>query len=326
MNILWCGGEDIDFPNGASLGVSTDSALFRASFNVRCALINTSGSRSNNFAEGGVTSGWCSRYCGNSSPSSLTSSVRLLGLVKDSTTSDGIYIGVSSLARTKLVLYKYVGTTMTSLATESGASLAGNLKLHLNVENYGSSATVKVFANDNLVIEYTGDISISGVSDFKAVAVGSSGAYYCISEVIVADSDTRAISGLATLAIDGAGDANAGTGTYADIDEITNSDADLWYTDTTNAEAQFATSGMPTGTYSVLAVKVTSRGAKSSGATPQTLSLGVKTNSTVNAETGQALDTVFATKERLMASNPVTASAWTTSEINALQLNLKAAA
>ena len=326
MAILWCGSEDIDFPNGGAVTTDSTAGYFRASY-ARGTIYNANAGvmlRSIPFPGGAVTSCWFSFY--GRTFTSLSTSKGYVGLGL-SNTAKGLFIG-SGASSTKLALLKFDGTTWTVLASESGTSLtvATLHRFDIQVIDFGANATINVYLGGALLVTYTGDVTVSGMSNFDSVFT------YCplnatligLSEVIVADDDTRTLS-LVTLAPAAAGDANAWTGAYTAVDEIATNDADVVYTNTADQNCQFNLSNLPAGTFIIKGVKNAARVAKSASATANKLKLGVKTNSTVNVDTGSAATTAWVTQERYMATNPVTAADWSMAEIDALQINLQSA-
>lgn len=325
MNILWCGGEDIDFPNGAAPTVETSSYLFRSSLNIRCALSNasyTSPSKSTAFSP--ITSGWLSfrAYVASTGYSYIKS----VGFGKLGANIGALVIGGDS-GGTKLTLWKLSGTTWTALASESGSSLASSTlyKFDINITNYGISSNVKVYMERVLLIDFTGDVTATGVSSVDSVWLFGPGSPWRVSEIIVSEEDTRLLS-LCTLPINAAGDSNAFSGAFTDIDEVINSDADVMYTNTAGVDAQVNIADLPSGTFAIKAVKISARACKSTDASIGGLCLGVKSGGTINPGSSVAQAINFATSERIMAQNPVTANNWSPSDINNLQLNFRSAA
>jgi len=262
-------------------------------------------------------------------PTSLNLSIRLCGLGNSSTAKSGLYVGNDSSTAAKVALIKYDGTTATTLATESGTSLSASTihKIDMHLTSYGASASVDVYVDGSLVISYTGNVSVSGVSNVDSVFIGSisTSTNADISEIIVADSDTRNMS-LVTNYLNAVGDSNAWTGAYTDIDEAAINDADLIYDNTDGHQALFGLHELPSGNFSVLAVKEAIRACKSSDSTPTSINLGVKSGGTVNVSDNHSLSTSWDTKERYMLTNPVTGNPFTASEVDSLQLALEAAA
>ena len=328
MAILWCGGEDIDFKALSIYGTSTSSSNMRSGYARLSLNIQTGAPQfgvSNPFPSGNVLSAWLSFRI---KVAMMDANIRLCGLGSSSYTSRGIFVASSSTT-TKLALKKYDGTTLTELAAEAGTSLTktGIHKIDMQIIDYGDSATVNVYCNGNLVITYTGDITVSGISSLDCVQLGNSALVtsYYLSEIIVSDTDSRNMS-LVTNYPSAAGDSNSWTGGYTDIDETTINDADVVYDNTVGHQALFGLSDLPAGSFSVLAVKEAIRACKSSDSTPTSINLGVKSGGTVNVNDNHSLSTSWETKERYMSTNPVTGNPFTTSEVDSLQLALEAAA
>lgn len=322
MSILWCGGEDIDFPNGAPVIVNTTASYKRAVS--RCHIYQNASafSKSSVFPGGEITSGWFSFQV-----FPVTSGVNSLriGLGK-SGSAKGLYLGIGSSAL-KLNIYKWDDTTATKLVAETGASLSGVVhKVDVQLINYGGAGTINVYLDSTLLMTYTGDISISGVTGFDSVMLygTSAGGYFGVSEIIVADEDTRTMS-LVACGPTGAGDANTfTTGTYAEIDETTNSDLDVMSDNTNGHAAQVAIIDLPAGTFSIKHVAVKAR-AVQTGSAVSKLKLGVRSGATTNVDSSQTAPGYWGILERNMATNPITASKWQQSEIDSLQMAFEVA-
>jgi hypothetical protein len=230
MTILWFGGEDIDFPNGTPIAVRTASSPFRSGY-ARCGLncgTSSTASRSLSFSGGAVTSAWLHFQA---FVNSATTTIPFAGLGLNSAGNGGIFVGSSTTVAGKCALYKWDGTTLTQLATETGTSLPGSgaiIAIDVQISSYGASSTVNVYVNNNLVITFSGSTAISGISNLDCAAVWcNSGGNYFASELIVADADTRSMS-LVTMALNATGDANNWTtGTFASINPVTINDANV---------------------------------------------------------------------------------------------------
>ena len=317
MSILWCGGEDIDFPNETIPAAGTfsfDTSMSRGT--LRC----PSGiAKSVLFT--GITSGWL-HFVGSVSgtyPSDL-----LAGLFQ-SASNKGILVS-TSVTGSKIQLRKYDGSSYTLLASETGGSyVSGIRKVDLQISGIGSSSNAKVYVDSILFIDFTGDLSISGLTELNCVRIyGQYGSFGWnsneFSQIIVADEDTRLMS-LLTLAPSAAGDTSDWTNGYANIDEVTLSDTDTVYSETATQEFQCNLTGMPTGDFSVKAVKMAARMADAVGGFDA--QIGLRTNSTTSLGADVGLTTSWAIYESLYLTNPVTSSAFTPAEIEALQLAFK---
>ncbi len=337
MTILWCGGEDVDFPFGEAVTTYTNPAgspVYRTGF-ARCAVGDStaaSSSRSLSFVGGAVTSAWLHfeayvLVAGASAP--------FAGFGLNSFGDGGVYVGTSTVAAAKCGLYKWDGVTLTQLATELGTSLpgisnGGLVAIDMQISSYGATSTVNVYVHNVLVITFTGSTAIAGISNLDCVSIYGSPSIstkvYPLSEFIVGDADTRSMS-LLTMAPNAAGDVNNWTtGTYANINPTTINDASVIAVNTTGQDFQANLIDLPAGSFgNVQAVKAAVRAEVTAGSTPTSLKIGVKTSSTVNVDSGRSLTTGFLTYERLMLTNPVTTNPWLASEMNPLQMDLQSA-
>lgn len=321
--ILWCGGEDVDFPNGGSVTPSTTSGYFRAGY-ARCALTN-SGSQmiSAAFPGGLVTSVWLSvQYYRASNVATW-----IIGLSGGTNFPSGLYIYDNGGGVQLNNVYSSAGHV---LASESGSSINGTgvmYKLDMHVLNYGASSTVTIYVNGATtpVVNYSGSTAISGMSGYDRVGTGNSLGNSWFSEWIVADEDTRTMS-LVTMAPNGAGTTDLWTGTYTNVNPVTINDASYVNTNVTGQDEQFNVIDLPSGTWTVKAVKAVARAAVSAGSPTATqLAIGVNSGGTVNVGSNIALTGSFVNYERLMTTNPVSGSAWAQSDMNPLQIDLRSA-
>lgn len=322
MSILWCGGEDIDFssPGSVTSTTSYNGTPMRSDF-ARCAV-----SSGEVFVYGvpvldtPVTSCWMS-FQGRVTDFGSGKNLRVCGMV-DSASGKGIYVGANPSAQTYLSINKYDGSTVTSLAAESTATLDGSVhKFDLQIIDHGATATVNLYKDGSLAATYSGSTEISGVDSFNAVGMANVVIYgSCVSEIIVADEDTRLLS-VRTASPSAAGDTTEWEGAYTDIDEVTLSDADVISTDTADEDFQCNLTGMPAGDYIVKAVKVAARCTDGIGG--MGIKIGIKTNSDVDLSDAITLGGYWETKERLYNENPITSNRFTPAEIDALQIALQ---
>lgn len=328
MSVLWCGGEDIDFPNNAGLSIQSASAGYRTAY-ARCCLRSstTTPGRSLVFPGGAVTSCWLSFQ--GFGGSTFFSATLIAGLAKDPTTAAGLYIGSNDAINTKLSLWKHDGvTTKTVLATETGASLGGGVVFRCDMQliSYGVAATVNVYINNVLVLTFTGDVTVSGVASLSAAAIGiSGGGNSGASEIIVADEDPRGWVGLATMAPNGQGTTDDWNNTaYTNVNPVTINDANATYVNLTGLNEQYNLTDLLSGVYVVKAVKVAARSLSTTGAVANQLKLGFNSGGSVAGAAAHSPTTAFTTYEDYFATNPVTSAPWGNSvEMNALQVNLQ---
>jgi len=329
MAILWCGGEDIDFSLGAAITPITTASHFRAGY-PRCTVRqDTSGSisKSSIFAGGAITSAWLSARM---ITFNVGLNLRMIGLGL-SGTNKCLLIGTDSANAAKLALSKYDGTTLTQLAAELGTSLAPGVlqRLEVQVVNYGATATVNVYLDGALIITFTGNVTVSGMTNFDSVFVmrsNPSGSMFAeFSEIMVASEDLRAFPGLVTLALTGDGTTTDWTGIFSTINGTTISDATPNYTDASDQLQEFDVTNLPSGTFKVRAIKIAARAAKAAG-TPTQIALGYNEAGTVTVGGDIALTTAYATYEQLDLVNPRTSADWDQSILNALQIAAKSKA
>jgi len=326
MAILWCGGEDIDFPNGSAVSITTTGTYFRSAYS-RCAICaNSEGttSKSKPFSGGAVTSAWLSSQIYHVSPGYDVTCGIGLGL---STLNSGLFFGATKGGYA--TIYKRNDVTETLLATSSSLVFGADTtvkKVDFHVSGYGATATVNVYIAGVLAVTYTGDVTVTGMTNFDSVYISRQhnlGIFQC-SEIAVSSTDTRNMIGLKTLAPTADGTTTDWTGDYSAVDEITISDADVDYSDTNAQDQEFAISDLPAGTFTIPACKIAVRTTKSEDASIGNIALGWLSG-TVAVGSNQALTTAWATYEELDTVNPVTSNPWLQSEMNDLQINLRSA-
>ncbi len=326
MALYFAGGEDIDFPLGSAIAIGTTSGThYRAGGYARCG-VKSAGARSNVFTAGVQTSCWLSFRWAQTN--GVFGALLCAGVVSGSTTNKGIWVGSDASTGLKIVIFKYDGTTKTALATTASNIFSASsgiliLKIDLQIVSYGASSTLNLYINGVLVATFSGDCTVSGVTNFDSVGLGGDHTQTNgMSELIVASEDTRNFS-LLTMAPTGVGTTADWAGTYTDIDETTLSDADVVSSNTASQDEQYNATNTPAGSFSVPYIVVKARATKDVVAAATTVALGVNHGGSIDAGTPQAMTTSWDTYERSMATNPVTAAAWTQSDIDSLQINLR---
>jgi hypothetical protein len=329
--ILWAGGEDIDFPNNFSGGpavMTAGSGQYDPTYTRAAVFPSTGYVVSNSFAGGPVTTAWLHEVVYNNVNvcCNVNAVSPVLGLTGGPSTNAGLWIGTYNYG-SQLSLYKFNGSTFTTLASEPGNSFicCARYSLDLHVVSFGTSATVTVYVNGSPtpIISYSGDVTVSGVSSVSAVSLARVNyiSYFPTSQIIVSDTDTRTMH-LATLAPNAAGDANAWTGSYTNINPISINDASVIYDANAGDNFESKLNALPAGTFWVPAVVVKARGVKGSTGLGS-LGLGVKTNSVINIPGFSSQQLYWSTTETYYQSNPVTSASWTQGDVNALQINLQ---
>lgn len=329
MSILWCGGEDIDFPNGSACAPPiTTGGRFRSGYS-RFALnlqSYTGECYSNPFPGGAITSFWLSFqwYFGYATTNIHP---RSIGLVNTAYPTRGLFFG-SVNGTPDVRVTKYDGTTLTTVASSSDNSLfAGINKIDVCVTSYGATANLKVYVNGSATpsIDVSGvDLSVSGIADLNAVRIlGLGNVFISISEIIVANEDTRTFS-LVTHYPNEASGTLDWSGAYTTIDENAIADADLTNVNTNDKDAQYGISATPAGSFAVHAIKIAARATKTSDSTPTKLQLGLYDGATIDVDAGQTPTTGWATYERLTAQ--INSAQITTAIMDSALLVLRSAA
>lgn len=333
MNIWGTLGEDIDLAIVGGTSVQTSSSFYRTGW-ARCAL-QQSGSSSNipahgyPFPGGALTSAWlsCRIYVGTSLYAPAPTPLIGFGL---SGTNSALMIGVDAYSKTYLMTIS--SGTNANLVLEGGNSftLGTVLKLDMQVTNYGASSTVNVYINGTLVIAFSGNCAVSGMTNFDHIYFtawnndASTAVYF--SEMVVADSDTRGILGLQTMALTGAGTTTQWTNnTYTNINGINYSDSSPAYVNTTAKDQEYTVTAATPSVFSVVAVTQSARAAIPSGSTPTHLKLGYGSSGTGYFGTGAQKSPTngFATYQQIDETNPITSVGWVKADLSGLQLDMQ---
>lgn len=332
MGLIWCGGEDIDFP-GTPPAVVTDGSRFRGAW-ARCAVRsntdNSSAVFSKAFPGGPITSAWLG-FRTLAWEYGWDPGIMICGLVKVGTNGKGLFIQARGSGSIGLCKSDGQGN-YTYLGTPSGYHIfpdSSLCRMDLELIDYGATSTINVYVNGSVTpaVTFSGDCRATGISDLDGVCVyGESwGNACCPSEIIVATDDTRTMY-LATLAPQAVGDQNEWIGAFDLIDEITQDDADLIYVQSVNKSVQFNLTQTPTGTFSVYGLKVAARACRVGSAVTK-LQLGVKSaagSGGVDLGAAENLDVPYNTIERYLSA--VNGVQLTQADLDALQIAFKSAA
>jgi hypothetical protein len=330
MPILQVAGEDVDFL-GSSTVANATGGQFRSGF-ARCGIWSSLYTKSLPFVGGAVTSAWFSFYNAFNSTYGTTPTL-IAGLVDQATSASGLWIGSGSANPLRYALYKFDGTTATQLAQMTYDVLVHNegtfFRLDVQLVNYGATATVTVYLDGIQVMTYTGDVTVAGTTNLSCIGLyNKNGASYgnanssSVSEIIVSDADTRALS-LVTMAATGVGNTDAWTGAYTDENEISLNDATDVYSNTPSQDEDFNITDPPAGVYSVTAVMRVARASATSGASATEVGLGFYIGSTHYPGTAQSPTTSWEPYQELYANDPSTGVPFLYTSLAALQSNLR---
>lgn len=216
----------------------------------------------------------------------------------------------------------------TEVGTYSGDWWVNNTRVMYDVEiTLGPSGSVKLYRDNVLYIDYSGDtVGDTGATTIDKVRLaplyGYSSSKSSLSEIIIADEDTRDMR-LFYKAVNAAGSSSGFTGAYTDVDEVNASDADFISSNTADQISTFNLPDPPAGPLEVKAVAVCGR-ARRGTTGPQNLQYALRVNGANYTGTSITLDTAFQhTAQQFWHTSPDTASAWTRSEFDNIEVGVK---
>jgi len=335
MNILWAGGEDIDFPNGVAPNVANDG--FSAGY-ARCSLNPSVGGAafSNVFPAGAITACWL-HFTAMQTQNQNGTEAGFVGFGK-SGVSKALMVtayATASAQSSMLRISKWTGSSWTNLNSSPTGVLVLSAVNRIDVQLVAFAdtvnGTINVYVNEGTVpvVTYTGDLTqTSFATNVDRLVIGpgpGTGIDHQknrVSEIIVADSDTRGLR-LVTAAPNGAGSANNWTGAYTTIDETTNSDADNIYADADAEDFQCALIDLPAGTFGCAGIAISARALVTESSAVSKIKLGVLDAAVVDVDAGQTCTAGWVTYGRI--AKTINGTALDPTRLNALQLNLRAA-
>jgi len=226
------------------------------------------------------------------------------------------------------------GASFTELTPDDTlvASTKYALDFYVKIDNV--SGELRYYRDGVLIQTFSGDTLHSGFTQIDTLVLfcpnnetGQSGASSTkFSQVIVSTQDTRGWR-LATLNPTALGTTSAWTGANADISDAVIADENTFLSATANGNVSTHTAAdlsSAAALYQPIAVVVTAR-ARRDDTGPQNLQLGVRTNSADNFTTSVVgLEGGLRGFRRIMHLNPVTGVRWFNSEINAIEIGVKA--
>lgn len=350
--ILFAGGEDMDFAiytglvavGTAGVSINTTAGYFRSGY-ARYALTNLSNTNpvlTNTFffatqpwVGTTATTFWSSAqysmFITSGTLSNTNAGIAMWWLSSDNVIRLRIRnpssTGVGALPPVACNVEKVnAAGTVTLLGTTSAMFSQGSLaKIDVYI-NYAVAGQISIYQNGSRVFNYTGDVTTDGVTALAQLRLGSvaqialGNAYSAWSEVIVSTRDTRAMS-LITQAPSAAGTTTSWTGTAAQVNANTASDANPNYTGTAAAVQQYTATAVPSGAYGILTAITTLRAAGGSTG-PQNIQANVRTGGVDYFGSTSALDLSWQRITYAWDTNPGTAAAWTIADLNAAGFNM----
>lgn len=324
MNVYWCGGEDIDFASfTGGWGGGTRPAWSRIGANVAS---GTSLLTTPNF--GALTPVWAHAQC-QIQDGRTTANQFLLFLYATGGTNAGVgVVGTGTSGQVAIVKRNNAGA-LTILNTSAASVVGSGTTLSVDFfVNYSTTGQATLWIGGVLIADTGAGVdvtsnSLTSVTSFQMGSAGPNNCYY--TEVIIADSDTRA-AGLWLLNNTTAGNAQTWTGTATNVNKTTINDATFISAASAGLIEEFKTGGiaLPAGTYSVAAVKMSSRAQGGSAGGPTKVEYVTRVGST-DYVGGTWTPPVGGfgndTQNYMQALNPGTGVAWTTADLTAATFN-----
>lgn len=196
----------------------------------------------------------------------------------------------------------------------------------------GGRPALVLYENGFEIFSYTGIIGVEGYTMMNRFQIGNVNEnpdyYTCISEVIVADEDTRALNLVALVPTANGTSHTDWTGSVSDINEITSNTSTVITSGNSVDQVQsYTVSNLPSSNTAIRCVQISANAIR--GATgPTSLQLGANTTD-ING-TGEgfsaniALQTSFSTLTNIFYDNPVVANAaWTVNAVNNMEVLIK---
>lgn len=325
-NCLWGGTESDAFDASTGvLGVFTGTNDHDTNFS-RMALTITGEQRCNKVAFGDLPSIWWHTRWGSNNTGGVATRAFVtvynssdVGVLRCTTNSQS---GGFALCR----LQYWDGSAWQNIggSTFNAAVGVNGTTFDMECTVDGSAGRFAMYVDGVLQVELTGDTDFYSGSAADYVTMeswGSTNPRY-FSESFVCDGSTLGMR-LATLVPNGDGAYTAWTGTFADVDETTVNDADFVSGAANGDRENFTLTNLSTAAAALAPVAVINSARARIGATgPQNLQLTIRTGGN-DYDSGNiaGLTTSFANGyQNIWNTNPDTAAAWTTSEIDALEI------
>ena len=325
VNILWAGTEADAFDTASPQAVTTSSSEYDVDFSRSATEIRGGGDRCNKQALSDIPEAWWHYRWGGGNTGGVANN---RGIVTFFNSANVGVLRLLSLSTPAFRLEYWNGSAWTAIGADFTTTLGVNGRtwdIKCLVDN--TVGDFAIWIDGTLTRQLTGDTDFFSGSAVDYVTINGWGATNArfVSECIIADGDTRGMR-LATLVPNGAGATTDFTGTFADVDEVTINDADFLSSATANQVETMTLTNLSAvaGALTPVAVVATAR-ARNAATGPQNLQLAVRTNSldffssSLPSLGTSFLDGYF----NVWNTNPDTTTAWTVSEINALEAGVK---
>ena len=221
------------------------------------------------------------------------------------------------------------GTTWTAVGSAFNLIAAAFYTIDLSV-TLGVSGSLKCWLSAAPVVDFTGDVSTqTNTATFARLGAHTTGVVTYWTQVILADEPTIGMR-LQTLAPNSSGTYLDWLGAYTTIDEADYSESDSMSTNVSGRRTSWNianTSASLLNNNVIKALCQSMRGLNQIGSNPPDINFFLRTNSTDynSGGLGWTTDGVRRSSHRVLTTSPNTGVAWTASNIDAVQLGVRAA-
>lgn len=328
MAVIAVGGEADTYTLVSGSAFAHESTAGRYESNAsRTAMLITAGASEIRLPFTGSTSFWLHFYAYQEGlPASAADAI----VIMNSAGTEGEYKvimntdGSWTFQKFKSASWSTIGSTTAAVAVINNSAAAFDFQIVRHI----TTGTFNVFKDGVSIFSFSGDTDTDSVpASVKFTGTTTNTRELNISQVIVADESTVGWK-LQTLYPDGNGANTSWTGDYTAVDEAVYASGDFIETNTLNNIETYTAANINAAysSYNVKAVVVAARASNDSGSAINDLQMVVRTSATnyTSSNVGLTKDGQEYSVQAVWNTNPNTASAWTQSEVNALEVGVKA--
>lgn len=204
--------------------------------------------------------------------------------------------------------------------------------IDIHVKNHSSSGVFDVYVNGSLLSSFSGDTSTNGANAVRYIRfrTASGNNDWQLSQVVAADVPTIGWKVQELPPLTGTQHFNQWTGTFSDCDDfiLNYAKADSIYSNVNGDTESFVVADVPAAAASmfVVAVALSARVLSTPGSSVNTFTPGLSISSTFyeGGDFASAPDDGETIVQSIWHTNPATSSGWTQSDVNAMQIGVRA--
>lgn len=325
MTIFWAGteGESVDVATlSGTIFTSTTSTNYDTDYS-RAALNIAGASRANKVGAGDVPEGWFHTRWGAAATGGIANGRSIIEF------RNSAGVGVLRLwsITAGYQLQYWNGSTWTTIGSTMAITTVNGRTWDIKCLIDNTVGHFAAYVDGVLQHELTGDTDLFSGSAVDHIILQSWGATNerFQSEMIFADASTLGFR-LATLVPNGNGANTAWTGTFADVDEADANDADFLSSATASQVETMTMTNLSANAAMLTPIAViNSARARNAASGPQNLQLAVRSGGTdYFGSNVSGLNTSFTSGfQEIWHNNPNTASAWTPTDIDGMEIGDK---